>query len=651
MIIKFDSGGTAPFVSYTPLKFNTASNYGSSSEENNTKRGSSDSKESGKLTEKDLLMAIKDLDALPSDSVQLYDQMVDFIRMQEMGYADPTMLATQFIRMQQYMKNSVYRKNAFEEAYKNVKENNGLNEYAVTDTGDIVVASSDGGIKFASIEQVLSGEYKPLTNADLLRLRAESYAGNDTLTQIVSNGIGMEKIIELINTAMKTLGSDENKIEGYTRSPEQESILLLRNKVRQLSNNPNLTDEQRQDLIQELLMISESGVQEQGLYKFTNLDRNSQFQIKAALNYIYASLPQNARTILELRSNGNGQAMIMQLLLSTTNTTHQLDWDMIENENGVKPGTKESTESSNGLTTDFVLNVQNGYGGDYSLFSLNNGTNAQFSVEGINYRSIIDTNGNTIESTNLSTMLAKSGLQGISDTTSIYFGKQKISSDNLSKLVYRNNGGTRVLIPSVKENGRQRPNFEILDVYQKEVADKVNAEANENTTFEQRQRITAKYIKAAHLDELLDSHGLPDMNKFGVFFIVDGYANSSDIAIDENNNWAEQVPSDDNSAADVWEEAINRGKTKDEDKRKLDRKMWIDNLYDWMIDPYETLYKASIFIPIITNNKLQAITAAGKSLKYNTGKQLQDDYNNFNPDAFNKINQMKSNSSEQLWQQ
>jgi hypothetical protein len=93
------------------------------------------------------------------------------------------------------MKDSVYRKGAFEEAYKNVKENNGLNEYAVTDTGDIVVASSDGGIKFASIKQVLSGEYKPLTNADLLRLRAESYAGNDTLTQIVSNGIGMEKIV------------------------------------------------------------------------------------------------------------------------------------------------------------------------------------------------------------------------------------------------------------------------------------------------------------------------------------------------------------------------------------------------------------------------------------------------------------------------
>jgi hypothetical protein len=72
MILKFESGGI-PFVEYTPLNFNTASNYGSVSEESKTKRGSSDSKESGKLTEKDLLMAIKDLDALPSDSAKLYD--------------------------------------------------------------------------------------------------------------------------------------------------------------------------------------------------------------------------------------------------------------------------------------------------------------------------------------------------------------------------------------------------------------------------------------------------------------------------------------------------------------------------------------------------------------------------------------------------
>ena len=108
MTIKFQSGGTAPFVSYTPLNFNTANNYDSSDIEDTRKTKSSDSKESGKLTEKDLLMAIKDLDALPSDSAKLYDQMVNFIRMQEMGFIDPSMLATQFIRMQQHMKDSVY---------------------------------------------------------------------------------------------------------------------------------------------------------------------------------------------------------------------------------------------------------------------------------------------------------------------------------------------------------------------------------------------------------------------------------------------------------------------------------------------------------------------------------------------------------------
>jgi hypothetical protein len=80
------------------------------------------------------------------------------------------------------MKNSVYRKKAFEEAYNNVKANNGLNEYAVTDTGAIAVATEDGGIKFVPLSELNNENYKPLTNNDLLRLRAESYAYNDNLT-------------------------------------------------------------------------------------------------------------------------------------------------------------------------------------------------------------------------------------------------------------------------------------------------------------------------------------------------------------------------------------------------------------------------------------------------------------------------------------
>jgi len=154
------------------------------------------------------------------------------------------------------------------------------------------------------------------------------------------------------------------------------------------------------------------------------------------------------------------------MLISTSSTNYKFNLDMLENENGVKPGTKESSsESSNGLNTSFVLNVQQGYGGDYSIYSINAGTNSQLSVEGVNYRSIIDKSGNTIESTSISNMLSKSGLQGITDVTSIYFGNQKVRSDDLSKIVYRNQGGTRVLLPMVKENGRERPNFEILDRY------------------------------------------------------------------------------------------------------------------------------------------------------------------------------------------
>lgn len=442
MIIKFQSGGTAPFVSYTPLNFNTASNYDSSDIEDTRKTKSSDSKESGKLTEKDLLMAIKDLDALPSDSAQLYDQMVDFVRMQEMGFGDPSMLATQFIRMQQHMKDSVYRKKTFEEAYNNVKENNGLNEYAVTDTGDIVVASNDGGIKFASIEQVLSGEYRPLTNSDLLRLRAESYAGNDTLTQIVSNGIGMEKIVQLINQAMKSVGSSQETYEGLSKDPFQqatvEAMRELQNKIN-IINSSSSSDEEKQKAISELQAATQAslsqryaGVTEQGLYKYTESSKNSNEQLKYALNYIYNVLPKNARTILDLHSGGNGKKMIGNLLVSTVNTEHSLKWDMLENDDGTKPGTKESSDSqSRSLdpVTGFIAGM-----GYQEQAKINIGNSISFVVNG-RYSSLVDKSGNPLKPNSTLLDVLGSAFQGVLDTRFLYMGDQLIDGDRTKVLI------------------------------------------------------------------------------------------------------------------------------------------------------------------------------------------------------------------------
>lgn len=619
MTIKFQSGGTAPFVSYTPLNFNTASNYDSSDIEDARKTKSSDSKESGKLTEKDLLMAIKDLDALPSDSAQLYDQMVDFIRMQEMGFIDPSMLATQFIRMQQYMKDSVYRKGAFEEAYKNVKENNGLNEYAVTDTGDIVVASSDGGIKFASIEQVLSGEYNPLTNADLLRLRAESYAGNDTLTQIVSNGIGMEKVVGLINQAMHNLGSLDNTSEGYARDPYQSAMKALAEQVNEIQNG-NLSESEKQAKIGEItqsILKGVSGTNEEGLYKYTETNKNSNEQIKAALNYIYAALPRNAKTILDLHSGGNGQVLIFQLLTSTANNTYSLKWDMIENASGVKPGTKESQDSQKlSVAAQFIKGR-----GQLESFIFQDGT--QDGMQLIASTMPITKNGDPIGITTAKDIF-NSDYGTSLDPNNISIAGQIISASTTNHIVQKG-FAHNVDMPLDQEwlaKGKKVPD---LDLMRKKLeADKI-IEDNKYTSIQDKNRV----YQSKGLPLKYDDDGTLNTTSWATFAAIDVDAYSGVFPDQDGITMSRYATELTGTEEDSTVAFINQHNGKegsiDYDKRSpVEARSGI-----WKyINSYDAIYKSTMWIPIYDNlsmtlgnatqdqiNKAQALDQQAERIK------------------------------------
>lgn len=626
MTIKFQSGGTAPFVSYTPLNFNTASNYDSSDIEDIRKTKSSDSKESGKLTEKDLLMAIKDLDALPSDSAKLYDQMVDFIRMQEMGFIDPSMLATQFIRMQQHMKDSVYRKGAFEEAYKNVKENNGLNEYAVTDTGDIVVADNDGGIKFASIEQVLSGEYKPLTNSDLLRLRAESYAGNDTLTQIVSNGIGMEKIVQLINQAMKSVGSSQETYEGFSRDPFQkatvEAMQELQNKINTINSSAS-SDEEKQKAINELQTAAQSslsqryaGATEQGLYKYTESNKNSNGQLEYALNYIYNVLPKNARTILNLHSGGNGKMMIGSLLASTASTEHSLKWDMLEDVNGTKPGTKESADSQKfSVAAQFIKGR-----GQLESFIFQDGT--QDGMQLIASTMPITNNGNPIGITTAKDIFSSDYGTSL-DSNNISIAGQIISASTTNHIVQKG-FAHNVDMPLDQEwlaKGKKVPDLDLMR--RKLEADKI-IEDNKYTSIQDKNRV----YQSNGLPIKYDDDGTLNTTSWATFAAIDVDAYSGVFpdqdGITMSRYATELTGTEEDSTVAFLNQHNGKEGAIDYDKKDLP---W-EGRGQWYLNDHDAIYRSTMWIPIYDNismtlgsatqeqmNKAQALDQQAERLK------------------------------------
>jgi hypothetical protein len=75
-----------------------------------------------------------------------------------------------------------------------------------------------GKLKELSIEEARSGKYRLLTNSEVLDLNGTnaSFMFDTTLLKIVENGIGMEKVNELIKNASMSLGTSEAQQSGYT---------------------------------------------------------------------------------------------------------------------------------------------------------------------------------------------------------------------------------------------------------------------------------------------------------------------------------------------------------------------------------------------------------------------------------------------------
>jgi hypothetical protein len=67
-------------------------------------------------------------------------------------------------------------------------------------------------------EKINNGEnLNPLRNTDLLNLRAYSKSFDNGLLDVVSNGVGIEKIGEFIKAQLPKIESNESSSEGYTK--------------------------------------------------------------------------------------------------------------------------------------------------------------------------------------------------------------------------------------------------------------------------------------------------------------------------------------------------------------------------------------------------------------------------------------------------
>lgn len=618
MIFKFQQGGvTPPYVAYQPV---IVSDKRTTSPSEMAEKVATDS-EKGKLTDKDLYTMLKEkLKGLPSDVEEaMYKiQQVENIAKMDFDGSLSQNLSFKYLNALKTMNNLTFSREQYDKAMENVKSNGGLNEVAINQYGQVYM--TDGkNFELMTPEEAKQSGWQVVTNQDLLYMRANSanFANKDEIFNVVNNGIGIDKVTDMIKNSIGTLGHTSNSETAYATTPQGQLIQGLN------------------DFIQAAQSTGQYDATISDLYKAQIINKTQAQQAEQAIAYIYQTLPQNAKTLLKTKTNSGSNEevlnLISQLVLSKTDTEKSFTVDL---EGG--PTKKSMSKDANAgskddsdLKTSLPLQIMQDMGSAYiAPVTIDKGNGIQMSVYGSFYSAVNDKKGETIVNTSLQNMLAQSGLQDIvKNVRNITFGDQKLSPEQLSKITYNNTGVVRANLP-VNEDGTVK--LSVLDDF--------NAAMNEikglgNASKEQVAAIRAKY----NLNQYLKEDGTPDPKHTAPFILTEGYTTEKNGI--EDTAFVKHIKNPTEEQIQLIKDSLSTGTGKDAKVPDIDTFDWY-NPFDWF--GTENIYKATIYIPI-SNNVGAAVRGSNQNLDYDEALKYEMKYRNFQ-----RKNDAKSTSADVL---
>lgn len=599
MILKYQQGGSAvpPLVSYQPVTVTGG----------RQEAPVENDQENANLTDKDLLTMLEKLDGLPSDMAVLTQTLQNFyIDQQYDQFPNTSNIASRYLQALSQMKEANFNKKEYDDAFQTVSKNGGINELAITDRGQLFCVNSEGDFQLMTLSELKSNsDYNPLTNSELLYYRAQlpQLANNNEFLKVVKNGIGMESVTKMIQDSIGNLGTTSESNEGFARTQASQLINSLQEfmNAQQQSGNYNATID--------------------NLYKGKFLTKSQAMQAQAALNYIYTTLPANAKTLLKTKTQNGTDAEAVQLVQTLINSKLSSTADFSLDLDDPSSSSKNKNSAGDGLDADLVTLIQASHGGHDTVYQLNNKSGIGMTVQGTAYEQVKDTKGNHIGRTSMENLLNESGLRSIINADSgVYFGNQKVDLDSLLNITYDGKGLLRVNLP-VRSDGS--PNFDLLEEYS-------NAQAEfllSPQTDEDRLRIFGDTEKYPGLSSLIKPTGELDMDKFAPFIVASGMTTDGMVEIDKKQNKFITEVKQSPELVQQLKTSLATGSGKETQYPDIDEYDWTEWLMPEFINSYDHIFKGNIYIPL-NMNKAAAALGGNQTIDTNTGQMLEKEYQN-----------------------
>lgn len=594
MILKYQQGGSAvpPLVSYQPVTVTGG----------RQEAPVENDQENANLTDKDLLTMLEKLDGLPSDMAVLTQTLQNFYIDQQYDQSPNTSnIASRYLQALSQMKEANFNKKEYDDAFQTVSKNGGINELAITDRGQLFCVNSEGDFQLMTLSELKSNsDYNPLTNSELLYYRAQlpQLANNNEFLKVIKNGIGMESVTKMIQDSIGNLGTTSESNEGFARSQASQLLNGL------------------QDFINAQQQSGSYNASVDDLYKGKLLTKNQAMQAKAALSYIYNTLPINAKTLLKTKTQSGtdkeAEELVWTLISSKLSSTTDFQLDLDDSNSS-----SSKSNQKGDLDADLILSIQAGDGGHDSVYTLNNKDSVGMTVKGTAYEQIKDTQGNHIGRTSVENLLNDSGLRSIINADNgIYFGNQRVDLDSLLNIAYDGKGLLRVNLP-VRSDGS--PNFDLLEEYSKAESEFLLS----SQTDEDRLRIFGDTEKYPGLTSLITQTGELDYSKFAPFIAVSGMTTDNMVDIDESNKFVTEVKQTPELVKQL-KTSLSIGSGKNIQYPDIDE-YGIMEAITFGLNDYDHIMKGNIYIPINMNKRAAAL-GGNQSIDTTTGQMLEKEY-------------------------
>ena len=630
-LTRFQQGGITPILlDYTPV----VSSYSRASDADSSSASVASTKKEDKsegITDKDLLKALESLDALPNEVRAIQTELQNFILDKSaLGGLDSTTISMKYASLIGKMKIAKFNSDQYKEAYNQIKSNGGINEIAIDTDGYIYCRNRQDPNDFErfTAQEYLQNynDYRAVSNQELLELRARSpeLIDNNEVLKVVANGMGMPAIQTMINNAITKIGTTTMQQGGYSQVQINQIQQGIEN-IQEASENSN-SEGKSTGILQKLEVMS----------------KDQQQQAKMALQYVYSTLPKSARALLEVKAaEGGVQGGVLGLL--STFIASKLDFTKTEDEQRSKDPSSKGTKSTStavpkgvdptlaSLQLTPVMMTQLGMGERKQIATIHGG---KYGAK--NYAQVVPIVNKEGAALGAATTLAKvseSQLSGMLSWEDATMGGARIDQTAMMKVAIT--GGKmyvmNIPIDKSRNDGVIAPDIRYLRRLE---------EADQDIEVWKRQNrgkeITPKEIneiyKKHQLPVLMDENGNINARDYAKFALFNGI--TKDCYLIPPPDGTDIVAEDVSKSAESYKNILLS--TDPSNKEDFDE----DNLWDW--NGHDTLYKATVFIPVSTNILSGAATSGQKitgadAVVIEARNQQKERLKNYDPNGASKF--------------